>query len=426
MPWRLAISIYNEYYCALMLCYMQFEYLKEKKDEQIKSFFAELEKSDIPDWAKMHFVDFILNHPHNFRDVYFANREIMTTQQSEEKRDIWIKEQKEGSERIGVVLSKTYERIERKKEGITFDDEKKYEGIEHILRRYGTGFTCHLSLTKNQVFINLYKNYVTEGRNFKEEKEALEQELIKKLELWRKVESIHNQNNNINNIVEILNSCPDLEAIYEEYSKLLDDLKINNDIYNCVKNKFLNQRDLSFTENNYMLTFFIEYGEICANTNDKTKIQSAIDEIKVLASTNPTNAYQILIGLYDKVLIEFDTYLELYNLFSNNYEIQGNLLTNYLEIKNELAVDYQMIRLFDASNDECIKQNWKKGVNSEFFSKSLYSYLLNRGISKDNLDNMEQKHNYYLNKIEKEKIEQQKQEKRIKVKSKILSLFKNN
>ena len=45
-----------------------------------------------------------------------------------------------------------------------------------------------------------------------------------------------------------------------------------------------------------------------------------------------------------------------------------------------------MIRLLDASNDECVQYNWFMAVNNDFFSLNLYDVLLRRGVDKQKLD----------------------------------------
>ena len=132
MPTRLAIDIYKEYYVSLYEFTRTFTYCHNS--EGIKSLFAELEKSDIPDWAKQNFVDFILNHPPNFYSDFFSNFNMMT--KHKEISENWLKEQAEGADKFDIIMSKVKERISLKKEGINFDDEIKYEGVQHILERY--------------------------------------------------------------------------------------------------------------------------------------------------------------------------------------------------------------------------------------------------------------------------------------------------
>lgn len=45
-----------------------------------------------------------------------------------------------------------------------------------------------------------------------------------------------------------------------------------------------------------------------------------------------------------------------------------------------------MIRLLDASNDECVQYIWFMAVNNDFFSLDLYDVLLRRVVDKQKLD----------------------------------------
>lgn len=59
-----------------------------------------------------------------------------------------------------------------------------------------------------------------------------------------------------------------------------------------------------------------------------------------------------------------------------------------------------MIRLLDASSDECIKENWYMAINDDFFPISVYHVLLRRGISKEKLD---EDYNRYLDSQKRER-----------------------
>lgn len=69
-----------------------------------------------------------------------------------------------------------------------------------------------------------------------------------------------------------------------------------------------------------------------------------------------------------------------------------------------------MIRLLDASNDECVQYIWFMAVNNDFFSLNLYDVLLRRGVDKQKLDQRYEQYQKYETKRREEKFKDQDKE----------------
>lgn len=120
----------------------------------------------------------------------------------------------------------------------------------------------------------------------------------------------------------------------------------------------------------YARSFVHEYGEACGKTGDKNKINSALSKIiNFIKEDNTYYGYWMFYSLIWYTKIDFETYLNMYKLFENEIDIQGNLLLQYRKVNKEEAGDCEMIRLLDASSDECIKKNWYMAIDYDFFHR---------------------------------------------------------
>ena len=87
--------------------------------------------------------------------------------------------------------------------------------------------------------------------------------------------------------------------------------------------------------------------------------------------------------------------------------VQGYLLNHYSGSRKREKFEGEMIRLLDASSDECIKKNWYMAINDDFFPISVYHVLLRRGISKEKLDEDYNRYNDFQRRERKREIEEQ-------------------
>ena len=69
----------------------------------------------------------------------------------------------------------------------------------------------------------------------------------------------------------------------------------------------------------------------------------------------------------------------------------------------------EMFSLLYASSDECIKRYYYCAVGSNFFSSTLYDYLVQRGVEKSKLDRI---YNLYENSCQRQKEDKRKTIKR--------------
>lgn len=149
------------------------------------------------------------------------------------------------------------------------------------------------------------------------------------------------------------------------------------------------------------------FGRACGKSNTDETIKQALNEVVAFSSEHSLIAYWIFYALNGEQPIPFETYLNIYKLFNHNLTVQGYLLNHYSGSRKREKFDGEMIRLLDASSDECIKKNWYMAINDDFFPISVYDVLLRRGISKEKLD---EDYNRYL--------DSQKREKNVKLKNK--------
>lgn len=221
--------------------------------------------------------------------------------------------------------------------------------------------------------------------------DKFESEILKMLEEQEEYKNSFKDINIVNKdeAFSFLKKQTTLEALYYAYTySLTDELKSDDDIYNYLKEKFIFNMDSLFR--NYSRSFVHEYGESCGRTNDKAKINSALNKIKnFISEGNLYYAYWMFYSLCWSTKIDFSTYLEIYKLFEKETNIQGYLLRQYLDISKEDAANYQMIRLLEASSDKCIKENWRMAVGRRFIPDILYYYLLRKGVDKKELYQVE-------------------------------------
>lgn len=224
--------------------------------------------------------------------------------------------------------------------------------------------------------------------------------MANKLKILNIFEDDENYKNNFKNInianreeaLIFLKNQTSSTALFYAYSfSLIDELKSDEEIYDYLKEKFISSQDSSFQE--YSRNFVHEYGEICGKTDDKNKIDFVLSEVKnFISKEQPYYGYWMFYSLICNTKINFETYLEIYKLFADEISIQGSLLVHYRNINKQNAKDYEMIRLLNASSDECIKENWFLAVNCNFFSTSLYHVLLRRNVSKEKLDKLSEEY----------------------------------
>lgn len=171
MAWRFALSIYKDYYRALFYYFSQIKIYKENYGEFIKSFFAELENSDIPDWAKHHFVDTTINHPIDFESIYYANQDMILNQDDKTRTKQWENEQYEGFKKTFKIIESAEKRYKNKSEGTIYEDEEKYNGLIKLIEKNGglQGLFNGNSTNNKEDMIKLYTNFVTQGRSYNNE-----------------------------------------------------------------------------------------------------------------------------------------------------------------------------------------------------------------------------------------------------------------
>ena len=162
MTWKLALKVYKDYYRSLKFYFYVLENCNY--NEFIKSFFAELEKSEIPDWARFHFVNRTINYPKDFDSIYFANQDLMLNQCDEERSKKWNTEQQEALKKIVKVVDLAEGRVKNKQQGIIYNDEEKYNGFIKLLEQTGGLFKSHNFDEKTNNIIRLYVDLVTQGR----------------------------------------------------------------------------------------------------------------------------------------------------------------------------------------------------------------------------------------------------------------------
>lgn len=167
MTGKLALNIYKNYYKSLKFYFYVLNNCNYNCNykEFIKSFFAELENSEIPDWARFHFVTRTINYPKDFDSIYFANLDLMLNQCDDESRsEKWIAEQQEALKQTAKVVDLAEERVKNKRHGTIYQDEEKYDGFIELLEKTGGLFKTHIFDESTDNIIKLYVDLVTQGR----------------------------------------------------------------------------------------------------------------------------------------------------------------------------------------------------------------------------------------------------------------------
>lgn len=128
MGWRLWPDVCKEYYGAmyyvydLMVCYNGYQ-----RDLPLRRFFVELQKSDLPEWAKENFLTMFSGNFITWTNIYFANKKII---EDSEKAEEWKKEQEKGMKEIIKIVADAGKRELIK--GEISEEEKKYVGISML------------------------------------------------------------------------------------------------------------------------------------------------------------------------------------------------------------------------------------------------------------------------------------------------------
>lgn len=234
------------------------------------------------------------------------------------------------------------------------------------------------------------------------------------LQLEKKFKEHENRRNHFKNInisskeqaLEFLKSINNGEELSWAYMySITDELKSDKDIYQYIKNMFI------FTEDDlyrmHCRGIVENYGRACGKSNDDEIIRQALEEIVKFSSEYSLIAYWIFYGLNAEYSVSFETYLNIYQLFEHNLSVQAYLLNHYSRSTKREKFDYEMIRLLDASSDECIEKNWYMAVNHDFFSVGLYDVLLRRNVSKEKLDERYKEYFDYQKKKREQEIKEQ-------------------
>lgn len=237
-------------------------------------------------------------------------------------------------------------------------------------------------------------------------------------EILKELEQRENYKNSFKDIhitdkqeaLKFLKEKDSADGLFYAYAYSLDDsIKSDDEIYEYLKQRFMFNRDSLFRD--YSRSFVHEYGEACGKTNDKSKIDAALKEIKrFIDEENYYYGYWMFYSLHWATPLEFETFLEIYKLFEPEKSIQGFLLQQYRDVFKEKATHGEMIRLLDASTDECVQYNWFMAVNNYFFSMDLYNVLLRRGVDKQKLDQRYEQYQKYETKRREEKFKDQDKE----------------
>lgn len=227
------------------------------------------------------------------------------------------------------------------------------------------------------------------------------------LQILKELKKRDNRKNEFKNInisskeeaIEFLKSINDGEELSWAYMySITDELKADKEIFEYIKNKFVFTEDDSYRVH---ASGIVEtFGRACGKCNTDESIRQALNEVIAFSSEHSLIAYWIFYALNGEHPIPFETYLNIYKLFNHNLSVQGYLLNHYSGSRKREKFDGEMIRLLDASSDECIKENWYMAINDDFFPISVYHVLLRRGISKEKLD---EDYNRYLDSQKRER-----------------------
>jgi len=227
------------------------------------------------------------------------------------------------------------------------------------------------------------------------------------LQILKELKERDNRKNEFKNIsisskeeaIEFLKSINDGEELSWAYMySITDELKADKDIFEYIKNKFVFTEDDSYRVH---ASGIVEtFGRACGKCNTDESKRQALNEVIAFSSEHSLIAYWIFYALNGEHPIPFETYLNIYKLFNHNLTVQGYLLNHYSGSRKREKFEGEMIRLLDASSDECINENWYMAVNDDFFPISVYHVLLRRGISKEKLD---EDYNRYLDSQKRER-----------------------
>ncbi len=156
--------------------------------------------------------------------------------------------------------------------------------------------------------------------------------------------------------IKILKSINDGDELSWAYMySITDELKSDKDIFEYIKNKFVFTEDDSYRVH---ASGIVEtYGSACGKCNTNETIRQALNEVIAFSSEHSLIAYWIFYALNVEHPIPFEIYLNIYKLFNHNLTVQGYLLNHYSGSRKREKFDGEMIRLLDASSDECIKKN---------------------------------------------------------------------
>lgn len=126
MGWRLWPDVCKEYFDGMFWVLDIMTYFNDYHRElPLRKFFVELQKSDLPNWAKENFLTMFSHDLNLLTDIFIANRKIIS---ESDKAEEWEKQQKKGMEEIRKIVVATGERENKEID----EEEMKYVGISKL------------------------------------------------------------------------------------------------------------------------------------------------------------------------------------------------------------------------------------------------------------------------------------------------------